>query len=328
MLAEVVEREYCWEDGSRPNGGTACRIQASEGVLEAKRNLSICLSETAMKSARSVWLFVLLAGPIMWAQTNPVPLINQPLVPATAAPGGPGLILTVNGTGFVSGSVVNWNGAGLATTLVSASQLTAAVAASDIVTAGTASITVSNPPPGGGTSNVDYFSVTDPATALIFSTLDFYQPGGWIGSMVVADFNGDGKSDLAGIFTAGPYVQNYVVGILLGNGDGSFQAPVVYAVGASPQSFVAADFNGDGKIDLAVANSGDDTISLLLGDGDGTFGPQTIIPLPEPMGQGLAPVWIIAGDFNADGKLDLAVALNLATSVAVLLGNGGLFNLQ
>src|SRR6516165_5134261 len=58
---------------------------------------------------------------------NPVPYVSQPLVPDAAAPGGPGFTLTVKGTGFVSGSVVNWNGSALATTFVSGLQLTAAV---------------------------------------------------------------------------------------------------------------------------------------------------------------------------------------------------------
>src|SRR5437016_4184159 len=89
----------------------------------------------------------------LWAQ-SPVPLVNQPLVPAAAAPGGPGFTLTVNGTGFVSGSVVNWNASPRPTTFISGSQLTASIATADIATAGTASVTVVNPTPGGGTSNV------------------------------------------------------------------------------------------------------------------------------------------------------------------------------
>jgi hypothetical protein len=63
-----------------------------------------------MRFARFVGLFVMLASGMLAAQSNPVPLINQPLVPDAVAPGGQGFMLTVNGTGFVSGSVVNWNG--------------------------------------------------------------------------------------------------------------------------------------------------------------------------------------------------------------------------
>jgi hypothetical protein len=80
-----------------------------------------------------------LLSSLAMGQTNPVPIVNQPLVPMTAAPGGSSFTLTVNGTGFVSGSVVNWNGRPLATTFVNQSQLTATVPASDIVNPGTAS---------------------------------------------------------------------------------------------------------------------------------------------------------------------------------------------
>src|SRR5437773_808217 len=97
---------------------------------------------------------------------NPVPLINQPLIPDAVAPGGAGFTLTVNGTGFVSGSVVNWNGSARATTFVSTSQLTASILASDIATASTASVTVLNPSPDGGTSNVVFFPITFPASSV------------------------------------------------------------------------------------------------------------------------------------------------------------------
>ena len=72
--------------------------------------------------------------------TNPVPLINQPLVPDATAPGGAGFTLTVNGTGFLSGSVVNWNGSPRATTFISSSQLAAAISDTDIATSATAAI--------------------------------------------------------------------------------------------------------------------------------------------------------------------------------------------
>src|SRR5438876_12422596 len=92
--------------------------------------------------------FLLWAGLIpgsVWAQSNPVPFVNQPLVPSAVAPGGPDFTLTVNGTGFVSGATVNWNDTPLATNFVSASQLTATVPAANTALNGTASITVLNP---------------------------------------------------------------------------------------------------------------------------------------------------------------------------------------
>ena len=87
---------------------------------------------------------------------------------------------------------------------------------------------------------------------------------------MAGDFTGDGRLDLA-VANAG----DGTVSVLLGNGDGTFQPQVTYAVGSGPDAIVAGDFTGDGRIDLAVANGRcDDTVSVLLGNGDGTFQPQ------------------------------------------------------
>ena len=79
---------------------------------------------------------------------------------------------------------------------------------------------------------------------------------------------------------------------------------------------MAGDFNGDGKTDLAVANSGSDSVSVLLGRGDGTFQTDTNYPA------GSGPVSLATIDFNDDGKLDLAVGNITSSDVSVLLGNG------
>jgi hypothetical protein len=89
----------------------------------------------ATKFARFVCAFALFAVATALAQ-NPVPLVNQPLLPDAVAPGGSSFTLAVNGTGFISGAVVNWDDTVLVTTFVSESQLTATVPAPDIVTAG------------------------------------------------------------------------------------------------------------------------------------------------------------------------------------------------
>ncbi|HUJ17960.1 MAG TPA: hypothetical protein VL197_08195 [Nitrospirota bacterium] len=91
--------------------------------------------------------------------SNPVPLTTS-ISPAAATAGGADFTLTVNGSGFVSGSTVLWNGASRTTTYVSSTRLTAGIMAADIATAGTASVTVFNPAPGGGTSNAQAFTVT------------------------------------------------------------------------------------------------------------------------------------------------------------------------
>lgn len=103
----------------------------------------------------------------------------------------------------------------------------------------------------------------------------------------------------------------------------AFQAQATYRVGDVPTGIAFGDFNGDGKMDLAVTNNADATISILLNNGDGTFQMQTVYPVLK------GPVGISAGDFNGDGKLDLAVADGSGSSLSVLLGNGnGAFQAQ
>ena len=101
----------------------------------------------------------------------------------------------------------------------------------------------------------------------------------------------------------------------------SFSPAVSYPVGTNPQAVVTADFNRDGKLDLAVANYNDSSVSVLLGNGDGTFQPGlTSAP-------GGAPLSLAVGDFDGDGKLDLATANRGGWDVSALLGNGdGTFN--
>ena len=94
------------------------------------------------------------------ATGNPVPTLTS-LQPTSASAGGAAFTLTVNGTNFISSSTVQWKGTALATTFVSATQLTASVMAAEIATAGPAAITIANPSPGGGTSNALNFAVTD-----------------------------------------------------------------------------------------------------------------------------------------------------------------------
>jgi hypothetical protein len=138
--------------------------------------------------------------------------------------------------------------------------------------------------------------------------------------VAVGDFNGDGKLDLALANTCGSdpdCSSNGTVSILLGKGDGTFQTHVDYPTGFKPQSVAVGDFNGDGKLDLAVTNRSDSTVSILLGRGDGTF--QTHVDYAT----GTGAVSVTAGDFNGDGRPDLAVAAGFGNkTVSILLGNG------
>ena len=140
---------------------------------------------------------------------------------------------------------------------------------------------------------------------------------GFTPRVVAADFNQDGKLDVA-LLTVGE--QNAAtVTVLLGNGDGTFQAPTVYATGtlSGGGALLAGDFNRDGHLDLAV---GGDSIQVLEGKGDGTF----TGPVETPLG-GATVSSMTAADFNRDGKLDLAVcaSVNLtAYSLSIYTGKG------
>ena len=127
-------------------------------------------------------------------------------------------------------------------------------------------------------------------------------------SVAVGDFNGDGLLDLASA-----NVSDNTVSVLLGKGDGTFQAQTTYAVGSGPVGVVVGDFNCDGALDLASANNLDNTVSVLLGNGDGTFRAQVAYPV------GYSPFGLAVGDFNGDGAPDLASA-NWDNTVSVLLG--------
>jgi hypothetical protein len=125
-------------------------------------------------------------------------------------------------------------------------------------------------------------------------------------AIVTADFNG-GSLDLAVANST-----SSTVSVLLGNGLGGFGATTDFATGANPRSLVVGDVSGDGKIDLITANDGGD-VSILRGDGAGSFAPPDSITLPDVYGSPWSgnvpqsPHSVATGDFNGDGKLDLAV---------------------
>jgi hypothetical protein len=179
-----------------------------------------------------------------------------------------------------------------------------AVANAGTVPVGTISILIGN---GDGTfqDHVDYATGAGPS---------------WVAT---GDFNSDGKLDLA--VSEGNLGAGTTVGVLLGNGDGTFEPVVHYTAGANPTYVLTADFNGDNNLDLAVVNCVG-TVSILLGNGDGSFGPH------QDFTVGSCPTGGVAADFNQDGKIDLAVPNwgdGSGDSVSVLLGNGdGTFTTQ
>jgi hypothetical protein len=129
--------------------------------------------------------------------------------------------------------------------------------------------------------------------------------------VVVADLNGDQVPDLV---TADRLDDQ--VSVLLGNGDGTFQAPVAFDTGNGSVAVATGDLDGDGHIDLAVANHVDDTVSVLFGDGAAAFAP------PADYDVDSDPRWVVAGDMNLDGHLDLVTVNKVGDSVSVLLNQG------
>ena len=131
-------------------------------------------------------------------------------------------------------------------------------------------------------------------------------------SIFASDFNNDSKADVVTVNREGATV-------FLGNGNGTLNSPVSHGFSAIATSVAVGDFNVDGKVDLAFSSfglSGDGVVSVMLGIGDGTFSPSVnYASAPRPYS-------LVKGDFNADGKIDLATSDDQVGTISVLLGNG------
>ncbi|MCX6624251.1 MAG: VCBS repeat-containing protein, partial [Acidobacteria bacterium] len=140
----------------------------------------------------------------------------------------------------------------------------------------------------------------------IFTALPGESPVGF----AQADFNGDGRMDLAVAF------YDSTVLILLGSGDGKFVAGTTFKTGSSLTNIGAADINGDGKADLQVLGTGPDRAYLYPGNGDGSF--KTVVPIDLPA----TANYVIGTDLNADGIIDLVYSFTYSSTVGVALGKG------
>jgi Bacterial Ig-like domain (group 3)/FG-GAP-like repeat/FG-GAP repeat len=132
-------------------------------------------------------------------------------------------------------------------------------------------------------------------------------------TVVIADFNRDGKQDLA---VVNGFSGTETLTIFLGNGDGTFQSGVNYNAGINPKGLAVADLNGDGLADLVIVDTKTNNVKVMLGNGDGTFQPFTSYPV------GNSPYSAVVGDFDQDGNLDVAVSNSDDGTVGILFGNG------
>lgn len=135
------------------------------------------------------------------------------------------------------------------------------------------------------------------------------------------DFNGDGITDLVATDS-----WHHETGlrpallVLLGKGDGTFQPPILKDVFQNPEHLTFADFNHDGKLDVATAKAS--AFELLLGQGDGTLVSETTVWLLPESNATFDTQGIIQGDFDADGELDLAVSEVFSNNIHVFFGRG------
>ncbi len=161
---------------------------------------------------------------------------------------------------------------------------------------------------GGAPQNIPSVNFTTPVN---------YTVGSLPFACAVADFNGDGIMDIA-VVNSDPYTTPDTVSVLLGKGDGTFEAAVNYAVDNEPDAIVAVDLNGDHVPDIATADELGQTMDVLINkaDGSGTFNN------PVAYAAGQAPRGIAAGDLRGLGIIDLVVANNNGNNVTVFLGKG------
>jgi len=159
------------------------------------------------------------------------------------------------------------------------------------------------------------FAMSHAAEATVtFKSPEIYPTGRMPMAVAVGDFNGDGVPDLAVANAGNPQIgDNGGISILLGNGDGTFRPATNSPAGKNPFAIATADFNRDGKIDLAMIDSSG--VGVILGNGDGTFGSLTYFPSVS------GPVSLAVADFDRDNIADLVISAQTSL-LSVLLGNG------
>jgi hypothetical protein len=147
------------------------------------------------------------------------------------------------------------------------------------------------------------------ADAVGFQKLDqTYPVDGEVAGLLLVDLNGDGRADVLQLHRASSEIS-----VRLSGTNGQLSVPSFYPTGTQPNGFETTDVNGDGKLDVVTANLGEEnspgTISILLGNGLGAFGPYATVPLPVPTNQPAARLLAVkAADFDRDGHADLVAS--------------------
>lgn len=269
------------------------------------------------------------AGNFQTVSTYAMPATPGPIVLADFNHDGSLDIATSDGMSLVYIVLNNGDGSFKPPVGYAAGQDIFAIAVGDFNNDGNLDLVVTNRTPYGlakpGAKGAASGCIYGCVTVLLGNGDGTFQPGvtytagsnAW--SVAVADFNGDGKLD---IVSSNNFDNN--VSVLVGNGDGTFKTAVNYSVGTSPGFVVVGDFNGDHHPDIAVAtDSSAGGVDVLLGNGDGTF--QKAVSYPTG---GINTYAVAVGDFNGDGKLDLAITnynsgpSSTTSNFGVLLGNG------
>jgi hypothetical protein len=257
-----------------------------------------------MKLTLHILAVTVLCSTLLAQSSNPVPFINQPLVPETVAPGSGGFTLTVHGSGFAPTAVVEWNGSARQTIVVSSSLLQATIKASDVASTSSNRVTVVNLDSHNETSDVTYFMVRKPTPSVALIPSTTFSATGFVAG---GDFNNDGRLDIAVCNVNGTTL---VVDVYLGEGKLKFNTPIESTfklkgkVLVITNPVVAGDYNNDHKLDLAVPIRQTNAthgwgIVALLGDGKGKF-----VLGPISGGRGNSGIVAPGGDINGDGNLD------------------------
>jgi hypothetical protein len=252
---------------------------------------------------------------------NPVPTITT-LGTTTATEGAAGITLTVNGTNFVSTSVVQWNGQPLATTFVNGTQLSAALPAADLAEEGTFSVTVANPTPGGGTSAAQTFTIADAALTVANPAISPVEGAAFNG--VVATF-----TDAGGPETPAPYQ------VMIDWGDGTAATAGTVSVGQGGVLQVTGKhtYAEEGSFAVKVTVQDDGTTATATGTATVGDAPLTVTPKPITPTEGRAFSGPVATFTDAGGPEDVSTYKVMIdwgdgtapTAGTVSAGQGGVF---